>query len=75
MQPSLYTIEAYVLGIGWVVFDYTRDYLQAERLEAAAAIADDNRWPGTVPRRTRILIDGVPAGSKPPTTFAEIFPS
>jgi hypothetical protein len=64
LDQTLYTIQAYVTGLGWLTFDTTRDPLDVESKEHAASLAN-SRYPGTAPRRTRILADGVPVPAKP----------
>jgi hypothetical protein len=69
-----YTIQALVLGIGWVTFDVVHHQADAEAAEHRACHADDQRYPGKSPRRTRILVDGqaVPTPSDKPKPL-EIF--
>lgn len=59
MKPTTYTIQCYVPGLAWLTFNTTQDESQVERLEHWASHADSG-YPGCAPRRTRILIDGVP---------------
>lgn len=73
MQTHLYTVQAQILGIGWVTFFVTRDQKEAERQEKEAQYADDKVYPGQAPRVTRILTDGKPPEPKQPTSLAEIF--
>lgn len=65
MDPEKYTIQALVTGLGWITFAITRDRWEAERLEARAVHADPARWPGSVPRRTRILVNDQPPAATP----------
>ena len=73
-EPTKYTVQAYVAGLSWVTFAVTRDGNEAERLEHRASTADDSLYPGTAPRRTQILVDGVPAAEKSKPTLSELFP-
>lgn len=65
MEPNHYTVQAHVLGLGWLTFAVTRDEARADALADVARTADPKRYPGSIPRKTRILTNGKPPKETP----------